>query len=308
MSSSTARPSERTSSSTPAAGPDDSARPTGPTPCGVAYAARLYALRAGATPGPIRGEPGLFRAQQGFVCLLFVHDAGTFPVLFVRATEDRDLTCLRHPEVFDAATRLLPEVAAWVDPARALPVDTVRAGAGLTNSYRPQPTQVHRLLAIGDAVSTTNPVGARGISLGMGPAAALTDIVTSVPEEEWAPRHDAWCAQNLKPWFDEHVATDTTLADRLRGSFDMEAFIPWDVVAAAADVRPDFMPTLGPFLAMATPRRASTLSARRFGPCSAPAGGLPLRKDRPGTTCSQPPRQPSHPRSRRFAQRADASC
>lgn len=233
----------------------DPFRPVGVTrDCGMAYAARQYALRPGAEPGPTTGGPGLVFEQQGFFCLLFLQDAGTFTVLFVRATEDRELAALRHTEAFESATRLLPEVAAWVDPGRSVAIDRVRAGAGLTNSYRPQPTAVRRLLAVGDAVCTTNPMGARGVSLGMESAVALADLVDGAPEEEWAGRLEAWCAANLECWYHDHVAADASIGNRLRGrEVDVDAVIGWDVVAAAAGQRPELMAALGPYLAMSAP-------------------------------------------------------
>jgi 2-polyprenyl-6-methoxyphenol hydroxylase-like FAD-dependent oxidoreductase len=230
-------------------------RPDGHTSdCGVAYAARLYATHDGAGPRLPAGAPVLVREQDGFFCLLFVHDAGTFTILFVRASDDRELACLRHPQVFEAATRLLPDVGAWVDPGRSTPIDSVRAGAGLTNAYRAQSPRARRLLAVGDAVATTNPMGARGLSLGMESAAALADVVTTAPEEHWAELLEDWCTHTLECWYDDHVATDHVLVDRLHGAEpDPDGFITWNLVAAAATDRPDFMAVLGPFLAMEAP-------------------------------------------------------
>ena len=222
--------------------------------CGVAYACRRYVLRPGAEPGPTNGGPGLVCEREGFVSLLFTEDADHFTVLFVRARDDRMLAELRHSEIFEVATRLIPEVAAWVDPSRSVPVDRVRAGAHLLNEYRGQPTEVRRLLAIGDAVCTTNPMGARGVSLGFESAAALADIVATSPEEDWAARLDAWCVTNVRCWYDDHVATDAAIAARWRGEdIDVDGPVTWDLVAQAAQERPEFMRLLGPHLGMVTP-------------------------------------------------------
>lgn len=218
--------------------------------CGLAYASRLFQLRPGAEPGPRNGGPGWFAEYDRFLNLVFVHDAGTFSVLLVRLLKDDGLAVLRDQDAFMAAVGQLPGAADWVDPARSVPIDKVRAGAGLVNLYRPQ-AHVHGLLAIGDATCTTNPTGARGVSLGMLAAAALTDIVAESAPDEWTARLDAWSLAQLRPWFEDHLVFDAAMRARWSGEpIDTDAGVSWDLVAAAAGQRPDFMPTLGPFLGM----------------------------------------------------------
>ena len=156
--------------------------------CGMAYAARQFQLLPGAQPGPTNGGPGVMTQHGGFMQLVFVHDSGTFTVLIVRAARDRELAELRHEAAYDAALAVLPEASTWTDPARAHPIDHVRAGAGLNNHYQGQPTHVRGLLAIGDAVCTTNPAGARGLSFGMQMAGALSDVIESRPSASGRPR------------------------------------------------------------------------------------------------------------------------
>ena len=112
--------------------------------CGMAYAARQYRLRPGATPGPVNGGPGFMALHRGFLVMVFQHDGGTFTVLFVRPSDDKALALLRHTDAFEAACRVVPGLAEWTDPERSEPIDSVRAGAGLTNEYGPQPTAVDR--------------------------------------------------------------------------------------------------------------------------------------------------------------------
>jgi 2-polyprenyl-6-methoxyphenol hydroxylase-like FAD-dependent oxidoreductase len=221
--------------------------------CGQAYAARQFQLLPGAQPGPTNGGPGVVTEHEGFLQLVFVHDAGTFTVLIVRAARDRELAELRREAAFGAALALLPEASTWTDPARSQPIDHVRAGAGLSNHYQGQPTQVEGLLAIGDAVCTTNPAGARGLSLGMLMAGALADVVESRPSSEWATALEEWCDGEIRPWFDEHLIADAWQLDQWRGvPTDPEGPIPWPVVAAATREHPEWMAVVGPFLGMAT--------------------------------------------------------
>ena len=185
VSSSTAYRSLPTSWSTRAVGlgasPTSTDRSAKVGSCGMAYAARQFELLPGAQRGPTNGGPGAVTEHPGFAQLVFIHDSGTFTVLIARAARDRELAELRHEAAYDAALALLPAASAWTDPARSRPIDHVRAGAGLDNHYQGQPTRVRGLLAVGDAVCTTNPMGARGLSLGMLMGGALSDVVEGQP-------------------------------------------------------------------------------------------------------------------------------
>ena len=219
--------------------------------CGVAYASRLYQLRPGADPGPMNGGPGWIMEHDGLLNMIFVHDAGTFSVLLARPGKDHELTALRDEPALTTVLALLPAAAQWTDPARAFPIDKVRAGAGLVNLYRPQTRDLTGLLAIGDAVCTTNPTGGRGVTLAMRAAAELADLVATHPAGQWAARLDAWSLQQLRPWFDEHLIFDRAVRARWNGEpLDPDADISWDLVVAASTQRPDFMPILRPFLGM----------------------------------------------------------
>jgi 2-polyprenyl-6-methoxyphenol hydroxylase-like FAD-dependent oxidoreductase len=220
--------------------------------CGMAYAARQYRLRAGAAPGPLNGGPAFMAEHRGFLVMVFQHEAGTFTVLFIRPSSDRSLALLRHAEAFEAACRVVPGLAEWTDPDRSEPIDAVRAGAGLTNEYRPQPADVDRLVAIGDAFCVTNPQGARGVTLGMQSAAVLTDLLRERPLEEIPRALDTWGTAQLHPWFLDHVQWDAALLARWAGR-PVQADGPIgleELVSAAHECHPEWMTTLMPFFAM----------------------------------------------------------
>jgi hypothetical protein len=101
---------------------------------GVAYASRLFQLRPGADPGPMNGGPGWIAEHDGFLDIIFVHDAGTFSVLLARLATDRELTALRDETAYTTALSLLPAAAEWTDPARAYPIDK---GAGRRRTGEP---------------------------------------------------------------------------------------------------------------------------------------------------------------------------
>jgi len=219
--------------------------------CGFAYAARHYELLPGAEPGPITPGPGYFAQHEGFLELVFVQDARTFSTLVVRLASDHELALLREESAFDAVMAMLPGTSVWTDPARSRPIDHVRAGAGLVNRWRPQAREVVGLLAIGDAALTTNPAGARGLTTGIRAAVVVADLVAEHPREKWTALLDAWCRAELRPWFDEHVAWDSSIRARWSGEdCDPDGVIASDLVDEAAAAHPEWMPVLGPFFAM----------------------------------------------------------
>ncbi len=216
------------------------------TDCGMAYCSREYELLPGASEGPTNGGPGYVTEHDGFMSFVFVGDGGTFMVLLVRRSDDKDLADLRHPAAFEAACRILPGVAEWTDPDRSRPTDVVRAGAGLANALAPQPTGAQGLLVIGDAFAMTNPQGGRGVTLGMQTAAYAADLLTTGAPEDWAGLLQSWGQERLRPWYDDHVAWDHTLRRRWSGLPVLaDEPIGVDVLTAAARVRPPLRRVLG---------------------------------------------------------------
>ncbi len=220
--------------------------------CGMAYAARQYRLHPGSTPGPVNGGPGFMALHRGFLVMVFQHDGGTFTVLFVRPSDDKALALLRQTDAFEAACRVVPGLAEWTDPERSEPIDSVRAGAGLTNEYGPQPTAVTGLVLIGDAFGMTNPQGARGVTLGMESAAVLADLLHDHGPDSVVAGLDAWGKAQLLPWFSDHVEWDAALLQLWSGRpVDPDGPIGLEVVVAAAQARhPEWFATLMPFFSM----------------------------------------------------------
>ena len=256
--------------------------------CGVAYASRLFQLRPGADPGPINGGPGWMADYDGLLNIIFVHDAGTFSVLLVRLGTDRELTALRDETAYTTALSLLPAAAEWSYLARAFPIDKVRAGAGLVNLYRPQTRDVTGLLAIGDAVCTTNPTGGRGVSLAIRAAAELADLVATHPPDSgrrgWTPGRSNSCGPGSRS-----IRSSTA---RCRPGGAVSRWTRTRTSPGTWSPRPprnvptSCRPSL-PFLAMLSLPRPSTRSATRSGPCCATAGALRHHPDLPATTSSR---------------------
>lgn len=67
--------------------------------------------------------------------------------------------------------------------------------------------------------------------------------------DQAAGAFDAWCAQHMLPWVEDHVEADTTRAERFRGA-DLDRLTTADI-AATADADPSLVPAVGPYLGMA---------------------------------------------------------
>jgi len=227
-------------------------------PTGFAYAARQYR----ALPRTDLPEPGgtpIRSDQQGYLTLVFRQDDATISALVVRAADDAGLAELRHQAAFEAAAATVPTLAAWTDPDRFEPITEVMAGSGLDNSFRRQVDDSGRaplagLVLVGDAVCTTNPAAGRGVALGLRQASELLHLVAAHPDDlrGVAEGLDAWCAANIRPWYEDHIWWDRTLLERWSGrDIDVEGRLPSDLVVAAAAVDPSIRPMAGAYLAMA---------------------------------------------------------
>lgn len=184
------------------------------SPCGITYFTRYWVLHRSGDPGELGRGNTAGGSFDRFSCLLFPADNGTFSVTFGVLPEDKDLRALRHPGVFEAATRSIPAVACWVDPSVALPISGVAAMAGLHNRLRvlaPDGTPVLAgLAAVGDAVCTTNPAHSRGVTLAVESALACAQAVLAHRDDPVAVAAAADAAQQdvLAPWFRDSVAQD----------------------------------------------------------------------------------------------------
>ncbi len=224
--------------------------------CGFSYIARMYRARPGIGL-PSSGLP-MSSLYRGYLAMIFPQDDRTLSALIVRASADDTLAQLRRGDCFDALAPLIPQLAPWTDPDRFEPITDVMAGGGLTNTYRGQLDEkghvaVPGVFFVGDAVCTTNPAAGRGVSLGLRQAHTLTGMLADpgADPRDVAERFDAWCAANIRPWYEDHRYWDATLLRRLHGEdIDIKARIPSDVVCAATDKDPTIWPAAGPYLAM----------------------------------------------------------
>jgi hypothetical protein len=164
----------------------------------------------------------------------------------VRPAADRDLRQLRHEAAFTAACQAIPGLSDWTDPARARPVTPVLPGGPLLNAYRGQTGHDGRLalpglVFLGDAVATTTPTFGRGLTTTLLQAGHLLKLIDEHGADAAAVGEDfdAWCADQIRPWVDDHVHMDESTRRRWAGEpVDLDQPLPSDLILAAAAVDP----------------------------------------------------------------------
>lgn len=232
--------------------------PTEGGDCGIAYVSRQYQLLPGAQNGPTNGPIGMVTIYPGYMAIVFIHDKRTFSTLIARASTDRQLVPLRFQEVFEAASRAIPTLATWTEPDRARPISPVLPGGRLYNTYQTQlndagQVALHGLIFAGDAVCTTNPAVGRGVATSLMQAQRLLALLDEHQRDFTACslEFDHWCAENIKPWFSDHVYWDAELIRRWSGhDVDLTRPLPSDLIMAATEVDPEMLKVVGPYLAM----------------------------------------------------------
>jgi 2-polyprenyl-6-methoxyphenol hydroxylase-like FAD-dependent oxidoreductase len=239
--------------------------------CGVSYVSRQYRLHPGAEPGPMNFPLGRSDTYRGYQSIVFLHDNGVFSTGIIRASDDRALAELRRPEAFTAAVHAIPALAAWTDPDRAQPYTPVLPGGRLHNTYQGQlddsgGVPLPGLVFVGDAVCTTNPAVGRGVTTSLLQAGELLRLLDDGPSDlaDLTLAFDAWCADNIAPWFEDHVYWDAELIRRWGGAdVDLSRPLPSDLVVAATEADPSLFPLVGPYLGMrALPSSLDTVRPR----------------------------------------------
>jgi 2-polyprenyl-6-methoxyphenol hydroxylase-like FAD-dependent oxidoreductase len=255
-------------------------------PCGIAYVDRQYQLHPGADPGPLANPIAWQADLDGYQAIIFVHERGTFSVLLVRPTADPVLAQLRHEAAFTAACQAIPGLADWVDPGRSRPITPVLPGGPLLNAYRGQTgpdgqLALPGLVFVGDAVATTTPTFGRGITTTLLQAQRLLQLIDEHGTDTAAvgESFDTWCAEQIKPWVDDHVHMDESTRRRWAGQdIDLEQPLPSDLILATAQADPSILGASSGYLRMtalpaslrAAEPRARALYATGWRPAPAP--------------------------------------
>jgi 2-polyprenyl-6-methoxyphenol hydroxylase-like FAD-dependent oxidoreductase len=186
--------------------------------CGLAYYGRHYRLRAGDLPGP--AETRVVAGLDEFTVGIWSGDNATMQLALAPLAADRRFRSARDPDVFTATVRTVPFDASWLDVLE--PITDVTVMGGLHNTLRRLVTDgrpvATGLLAVGDAVCTTNPTFGRGLSVVLRTVTDLADTLTTHPDDPYAQAlaMDRAVADHIEPWYADQAETDAARLAILR--------------------------------------------------------------------------------------------
>ena len=164
-------------------------------------------------------------------------DNGTFFMILVPPRWDKDFTALRHDRVWEGMIRSIPELAPRLDPTNSVPLSGVNVMGGLDHTYKhfcvEETPVVERLLALGDALCTTNPLDAWDASMAVTHACAAADAVKANLDDPAAVTAAYFKSEEEA----DAVYRNSSASDRLRGYQWKGEPIPEHDANAAAPAR-----------------------------------------------------------------------
>jgi 2-polyprenyl-6-methoxyphenol hydroxylase-like FAD-dependent oxidoreductase len=186
--------------------------------CGLAYFGRQYRIRTGELPGPV--ETRVVAGLDEFTVGIWAGDNSTMQLALAPLTADRRFRPARDPAVFTAALRTIPFYASWLDVLD--PITDVTVMGGLHNTLRRlvadgRPVATG-LLAVGDAVCTTNPTFGRGLGVALRTVADLADALAAHADDRYAQAlaMDHAVTEHVAPWYADQAETDAARLAMLR--------------------------------------------------------------------------------------------
>lgn len=187
---------------------------------GFIYYTRYF--RATSTGFPA-WRAGLLTHYPSFSLLTLPCDANTWSVTVFIFAGDPALKVLRYLTAWTALVRACPLHAHWLDGE---PISDVLAMGGVTDRYRrfvingaPIATGV---VSVGDAWACTNPVGGRGISMGLIHAGVTAEVVQRHLDDPLvlALAQDVATESRVTPWFKDSVRGDRKRTAQIAAAID----------------------------------------------------------------------------------------
>ncbi len=185
------------------------------------YYTRFFRATAGCSPAY---RAGLLTHYESFSLLTLPGDADTWSVTVFFFSGDPVLKTLRDAPRWTQVISACPAHAHWLD---GQPISDVLPMGGITDRYRRFVVDgapvVTGLVAVGDASACTNPVGGRGISMGLMHAVGTADVVRQHVEDDpiaLARAHDCMTERRLVPWYRSTVAFDRTRMAQIHAAIE----------------------------------------------------------------------------------------
>jgi 2-polyprenyl-6-methoxyphenol hydroxylase-like FAD-dependent oxidoreductase len=155
-----------------------------------------------------------------FTVGIWAGDNRTAQIVLAPLAADHRFRTARDPAVFEATVRTVPYYAAWLDVLE--PISDVAVMGGLHNTFRRlvvdgRPVATG-LLAVGDAVCTTNPTFGRGIGVALRTITDLAAVLAEHPDDPVAASlaMDRAAVEHVRPWFADQAASDAARLAALR--------------------------------------------------------------------------------------------
>ncbi|WP_328304625.1 FAD-dependent oxidoreductase [Actinomycetospora sp. NBC_00405] len=192
-------------------------RPQAVAPCGLAYYGRQYRVRGRELPGPVTTR--VVAGFDEFTAGIWAGDNATMQLAVAPLVSDHRFRGARDPAVFDAVLRTVPFLRPWLDVLA--PTTDVAVMGGLHNTLRrlavgDRPVATG-LIAIGDAVCTTNPTFGRGLSMTLRTVADLADAVASSEDPAaQAVAMDRAVEEHVVPFYLDQARADAARLAMLR--------------------------------------------------------------------------------------------
>jgi 2-polyprenyl-6-methoxyphenol hydroxylase-like FAD-dependent oxidoreductase len=187
---------------------------------GFIYYSRFFRSRTGGIP-PFRA--GLRTEYHSFSLSTLPADSHTWSMTVFIVSGDPALKALRHPTRWTALVSACPLHAHWLDGE---PISDVQAMGGVTDRYRrfvvdgaPVATGI---VSVGDAWACTNPLGGRGVSMGLMHALGTVEVITQHLDDPLALAlaQDAMTETRLTPWYRNTIATDRQRTAQIQATID----------------------------------------------------------------------------------------
>jgi 2-polyprenyl-6-methoxyphenol hydroxylase-like FAD-dependent oxidoreductase len=187
---------------------------------GFIYYSRFFRSRTGGIP-PFRA--GLRTEYHSFSLSTLPADAHTWSLTVFIVAGDPALKALRDPRRWTALVRACPLQAHWLEGE---PISDVQAMGGVTDRYRrfvvdgaPVATGI---VSVGDAWACTNPLGGRGVSMGLMHALGTVEVITQHLDDPLALAlaQDAMTETRLTPWYRNTIATDRQRTAQIQATID----------------------------------------------------------------------------------------